>query len=288
MRATFLLIAIASAAPGASAEAATPSGYTIAVPKDWHEDIEAAARVTASTHRESHLLGAPFTATVRAWSLPNRAALYVTELTASNASDDPAKAVRDELDATTAGPSERSAIADLERSESVDAGIAEATVHWKHLSSETETFVRTLAFVSADRVRILRADCVVSSSEDDDVGQACRAALVSLEPSMPVDRAALATVPTTGANQASSPGPEIGPVGDEPRVLYVGETPESKKSHRWLFLVGGALVLGAVAMSLRKRRTGDEGDAPTTTEDGASADDGEREGSSSGEGDEQR
>jgi len=278
------LLLLAAGATSAWADAPATPSHAIDVPADWHEDSDASARVAASTRRESHFQGASFSAEVHAWLHPARAVLYVTELSASAKGEDARRAVRAELDAIATAPGgDRTAIAELDRRESVDAGIAEVTLHWRHLSSETETFVRALAFVSAERVHLVRADCVLASDVPSEVGQACKAALATLKPTAVVDSQALATVPAAASeNPVPSPGAEIGPVGDEPRILYVGE-PKSSKNHRWLFLLGGVLLVVAVVLTTRRRsddsrvddgpeRQGDAGSADAGSADAGSAD----------------
>src|SRR5688572_12928202 len=96
---------------------------------------------------------------------PGTGAFYLTWLVAPRSSD-AAAAVRRAFDRLRASRNDSSptpaSTEELRWSESVVDDVAEAVFEWRHLSNETASLVRALAWVASDGTpRMVKAECVL-------------------------------------------------------------------------------------------------------------------------------
>lgn len=199
--------------------------------------------------------------------------------------------------------------------DSVEGGTAEAHLVWQHLANGTTTLSRALVYVSATgQPAIVRADCIIGEIINvEDVAQAappraaCEAALASLALTLPADqRAPLAALPPAGTAAPASTGAGTGapteltldpgqpsqgtarrssdlppapslraPAPGSPGILAMQPAAPEKRSPNWLYLIGGALLVGGAYLVLRGRRAADE-DAEDNADDNDDHDDAAR------------
>jgi hypothetical protein len=181
--------------------------------------------------------------------------------------------------------------------DSASAGTAEAHLVWQHLANGTTTLSRALVYLTATgQPAMVRADCIIGEivnvEDGASVGQtaspraACEAVLASLALTLPADqRAPLAALPpagtaapaTTGTATALTldpgqpsqapargssdfpPAPSLrAPPAGSQGILAMQPAAPEKRSPNWLYLIGGALLVGGAYLVLRGRRTPDE------------------------------
>ncbi|HLU65458.1 MAG TPA: hypothetical protein VKZ63_04255 [Kofleriaceae bacterium] len=296
------MVALAAAAAVASAgsaraEGARPGWISATPPSGW-EELPGLSRSVATTLEQSGAFGdLPGEAGAQAFADPGFGAFYLSWLIAGAPAGSPPAAVRGAIDHVRASRAVSSPQAgsteELAWSEALADGVAEARLDWRHLSNETRTMVRALAWVTPSGApRLVRAECVISTSGGEApqaAVSACQAALDSVTVTPPAgERGELASLPASapagedgaaepagaaagGADLSGGAPPDtIGaaPAGEQ-KVLYAGPTAEDKDSmSRWLILAGAALLLAAVYLTFRSRRR-----APEDGGGAASADD---------------
>ncbi|MBT8496195.1 MAG: hypothetical protein KJO07_24330 [Deltaproteobacteria bacterium] len=179
--------------------------------------------------------------------------------------------------------------------EATQDGMVGATLHWRHLSNETETMARQLVFADKDgRLRVFRAECVLSADASAEPRQACQAALSSLQVAVgPELRKAIGELPPAAEPEADQPlelrkdlepipgsSTEISGPGTAKRtVLYSKKQKDESKSHRWLFLAGAVILVVGLYLTARTRGGhGDKTAPPADDSDDQTDDDGNGEG----------
>jgi hypothetical protein len=235
--------------------AARAAGYRASPPEGWSETEglgEGQARAVAGTDPFG---GVKFDVKVTGYSRPGEGVFFVTWMAATEPSPDPPAAIRRALDDIRATRLVSDSVArsteEVSYRESIADGAVDARLSWRHRSNETETHVRTLAWVSPDRkVRALRGECILAAAAPIPVHEACKAALGSLAPAEAIGelgtipaatapdedaarRAAIPAEPATGdAGPAAAAGSRSEPPPASRSVLY--QQPPAEESSGWL------------------------------------------------------
>lgn len=248
----------------------------------------------------------PMSAEVQSWRGAD-AALVVTWLRGSAPADPPEPAIRALLDRTRDTPAHAALEAGdtevLSWREDVTGGVADARLAWQHLRNDTTTVSRALGYATPEgRPMMIRADCMTASgSGDDPAAAACEQVLASLALTVPADaRAPLAALPpgraaelpaeTAGEAQSGAaasgaagsaaqrgdrrgelpPAPTLRAPGENTGgVLVMQPAAREERSSRWLYVLGGALVLAGLYFTLRSRRDENEGEGENENADRA-------------------
>ena len=260
------------AAGPAAAQSARPGWVTAEPPKAWTE-LPGLSRSIATTLAQSGAFGdQPGEAGAQAVAQPGTGAFYLSWLVAPKVGD-AAASVRRAFDHVRASRSDSSPTAasteELRWSESIADGVAEAVFEWRHLSNETVSLVRALAWVHTDGTpRMVKAECVLGTIDgktSPDVEKLCRAALATVKVTAPAgERAPLDALPSSPppdpvieAGGVVSDQPTIGapPSGPPGKVLYTGPPPaEEESSSRWFLILGGLLLVAGFFLTVRARR----------------------------------
>lgn len=280
------MLPAASALAQGKGPLAKPAWVKASPPKGWNE-LPGLARSVATTLEQSRSFGdLRGRAGAQAFAQPGTGAFYVSWLVADQPAPDAVQALRSALDAVrqsrVASSPEASATEELKYTESVNDNLADSSLEWRHLSNETMSLVRALAWVSPQGApRLLKGECVVSTTDGKAppaVDSACREALAALSAQVPpAERGALGALPaaapaTAPASEEIVPSdPNAGsPAADEKaapdtvgaapegkqKVLYTGPPPAPKgdSMSRWFVILGGALLAAGLFLTYRARR----------------------------------
>ncbi len=284
-----LVIAVLSALAIFAPRAATAEAFfQIEVPDAFPEAQPLANTIARDVARTPYFGERPVDSGADAFAAQGEGALYVWWAEGAPA-DDPAEAIRAALDRVRRTPTEASpqagSVAIDAWDEALDGGVAEAELTWRHLSNETQTMARALAFTDAQSTpRIVVAECVLHQSRVADVEPTCASALASLTLAVPGeavaaldelpksevadDREVAAAVPEL-AIAAGDTDDEAHPSGasvDAPRldapqegVLYERRDAPRRDGDGppWLLILGALLVAGAVYVTLKGRASSD-------------------------------
>ena len=270
--------------------AAQPAGLTATPPPGWTE-MPGLAKSVATALEQSGSFGAlRGRAGARAWARPGTGAFYLSWLVAGRPAEPPEAAVRRAFDRlrearVAASPQARST-EELRYADGVDDGVAEAHLEWRHLSNETMSLVRALAWVSPAGVPTLaKAECVIGApggTAPPAVVARCRTALASLSLSLslpagsrgslsalapstpPAEQRFAVDAPPGGADSVDGQGhggasgpATLGavPTGAEGHVLYRGPAPRqhARGMSGWLIAIGVGILLIAVLVTVRSR-----------------------------------
>ncbi|HUS65194.1 MAG TPA: hypothetical protein VMZ28_11655 [Kofleriaceae bacterium] len=257
-------------AGAASAQSARPPWVSAEPPKAWTE-LPGLSRSIATTLAQSGAFSEePAEAGALAVAQPGTGAFYLSWVVAPKSADAPA-AVRRALDRLRASRNDSSptpaSTEETRWTESAADGVAEAVFEWRHLSNETASFVRALAWVAADGTpRMVKAECVLSTIDgktSPDVEKLCREALATVKVTAGAgERAPLAALPASpppeaeGTADGEQPTVSAVPAGPPGKVLYTGPPAPSKESgsSRWFLVLGGVLLVGGLYLTMRARR----------------------------------
>ncbi len=244
-------IAIATALSLLLSSAVSAQTYKISPPNGWTKDDALASRVNQASLDGPELDGLAKKIETVAWLSPRTGALYVQSIFASEPSSDLTVAARAEIERlrpraeTSAG--DASSVDILDWQQVGEDSVADITFHFRNVADETETLVRQLVFADKDKhLRVVRGECVLSTSAPKAQALACRRALESLE----LEGSAQDRLPIPGLDSNAQPEPvdianelDAGsPAQSTSAVLYAG--PPSRGSGRhYGFFFAGALVL---------------------------------------------
>lgn len=276
MRCALAVVALVLALAAPAAAEDLSDAYRIEVPEAF-EPQPRLGESLAATAATSHQLGdLPIDTGAKAWARPGHGALYVTWVAAREPSPEPEAAIRSAFDRVRESPVAASPRAGSTRevayAEGADDDVAVATLEWHHLSNETVSLTRALAWASPEgAVRLVKAECVHSVA-DTAARPACEAALASLALEVPAaERRTLgelgASTPparpsvTAGAGELgeTAAGPSIAPPpAASDQVLYRGPggAESGGSSARTWIVIGGALLAVAAWLWWRGRKQG--------------------------------
>lgn len=290
--------------PGPAAAAASESDpardiFRIDVPQSWAYLPDVAERLAADARARSLPGDVPVLVEVQAWR-GDGAGLVVTWTKTAEAEAETGAEVgrvaRAMLDQVRAAPEDAGLqpgdTALVSWDEQMVDGMADARMEWTHVRNQTSTLSRAVVFqVASGHLHQVRADCMLAGEAGETPHPArdtCRHVLDSLAIVPPAaERRLLAVLPDAEARaSAGSPGdtaasgktgakhtpairePAIGPGG----VLVMEPSNERRgRSHQWMYVLGGALLLLAIYLTTRNRSSeraeqddeddeGDEGD----------------------------
>jgi hypothetical protein len=265
-------VAVAVLLAAAKAEAQKPPWIAAEPPAAWTE-LPGLSRSIATTMAQSGAFGdQPGDAGALAVAQPGTGAFYLSWLVAPR-TEDAAAAVRRAFDQLRASRSESSPMAssteEVRWSESVKDSAAEAVFEWRHLSNETASLVRAIAWVAVDGTpRMVKAECVLSTIDgktSPDVEKICRDALATVKVTAAAgERAPLAALPASAAPEPQAladvpdgeqPTVSTAPAGPPGKVLYTGPPPaQEEKGSKWFLVLGGLLLVGGLFLSMRARQ----------------------------------
>ena len=270
-------------AGAASAQSARPAWVSAEPPKAWTE-LPGLSRSIGTTLAQSGAFSEePAEAGALAVAQPGTGAFYLSWVVAPKSNDAPA-AVRRAMDRLRASRNDSSptpaSTEELRWTESAADGVAEAVFEWRHLSNETASLVRALAWVAKDGTpRMVKAECVLSTIDgktSPDVEKICRDALATVKVTAPAaERGPLAALPASPPPEAEpaadgeQPTVSAPPPGPPGKVLYTGPPPPAKEksSSRWFLVLGGVLLVGGLYLTMRARRRSAATPAPAAKTD---------------------
>lgn len=241
---------------------------TIQAPRGWQLDAAQSEEQTKRLQSTSHFgLDAAAHAIVANADvyLPRErgVVLSVVRVAASTTAELPAaaRAAVDELHAA----SQRAALAGggiVEEGwqEKVDTAgkQIEATLAWRDTAAKTSSTARLLVVADATHIQSLTGECFASDDADETLVAACKAALATLSPGIPLEqRVALALAPA-----GTRPTPSVGPAREPARMSDGTRAPlppmtirqEDRATDRRPVYVGIGLVVMAVAFYWNRRR----------------------------------
>lgn len=181
--------------------AAAADSYEITPPPGWQSYPPLEESQSEMVRTSDPLGGLRFGVKVKAYAKPQQGAFYVTWIEADEASDELGAKIRrvfdDTRNARIATSPQAGSTEELFHSESKADNIASLNLSWRHISNETVSISRTLAWATADnKLRLVRAECVLSAGSGEEA--ACKKALESLAAKTD-QRAELADIPASHA-----------------------------------------------------------------------------------------
>lgn len=261
----FVVLAVIAGVAGA-AELADPTvGFRVEIPHDLPPSADLTAAVVRDFSDSNRFGGAPYRANGKAYADPEAGlALYVLWLTTEKPVTDPGGLVRGEILDKKDVPSKVVGADQVEVvswTDAVEGTLATAALEFKHNGSQTRTLMRTAMFADAEgKLHEIDVECVLREDAAERARKACAEALASLTITVPESgRMALGDAPVAAPVAAAPSAPAAQAPAAAPTsnggVLVVNDQARKPRSpRRWYLIGGGALIVVAVAVAMRRRK----------------------------------